>query len=248
MRFALSAAACSALLLLATTPALAVGPAHSYSLDGTLADALGGPSLSLVNGATLGPSGVSFAAGQGLALTSAAFSDSNTYSIGLDFSFSSLQNYNRIINSNGVDAGLYIHNAFDPVVDYYHFGAYDGGAFSVGDIHHLLFTRDDNGISVYLDGSNVLNTAPFSSSVITSSTVLFFVDDQSENAPGFVDSICTYNSKLSASDAAALAGGSCVANGNGGAVPEPASWTMLVGGFGLVGAATRRRRSSVAFS
>jgi hypothetical protein len=32
----------------------------------------------------------------------------------------------------------------------------------------------------------------------------------------------------------------------GGAVPEPASWAMLIAGFGLVGAAARRRRATVA--
>ncbi len=31
-----------------------------------------------------------------------------------------------------------------------------------------------------------------------------------------------------------------------GAVPEPASWAMLIAGFGLTGAAMRRRRSAVA--
>jgi hypothetical protein len=30
------------------------------------------------------------------------------------------------------------------------------------------------------------------------------------------------------------------------AVPEPASWAMLIAGFGLVGAAARRRRTVVA--
>ncbi|HWI86755.1 MAG TPA: NF038122 family metalloprotease, partial [Sphingomonas sp.] len=30
-------------------------------------------------------------------------------------------------------------------------------------------------------------------------------------------------------------------------VPEPASWAMMLGGFGLVGGALRRRRTSVAF-
>jgi hypothetical protein len=34
--------------------------------------------------------------------------------------------------------------------------------------------------------------------------------------------------------------------GGGGAVPEPASWAMLIAGFGLVGAASRRRRRSIA--
>jgi hypothetical protein len=31
----------------------------------------------------------------------------------------------------------------------------------------------------------------------------------------------------------------------GPAVPEPASWVMLIAGFGLTGAAMRRRRSTV---
>jgi len=34
---------------------------------------------------------------------------------------------------------------------------------------------------------------------------------------------------------------------NGG-VPEPASWALMLGGFGLVGGAMRRRRTSVAFA
>ena len=33
---------------------------------------------------------------------------------------------------------------------------------------------------------------------------------------------------------------------SGGAVPEPASWALMIGGFGLVGAASRRRRLAVA--
>ena len=32
------------------------------------------------------------------------------------------------------------------------------------------------------------------------------------------------------------------------AVPEPASWAMMVGGFGLAGAAMRRRRAAVSFA
>jgi hypothetical protein len=30
------------------------------------------------------------------------------------------------------------------------------------------------------------------------------------------------------------------------AVPEPASWAMMLGGFGLVGGALRRRRTTLA--
>jgi hypothetical protein len=32
------------------------------------------------------------------------------------------------------------------------------------------------------------------------------------------------------------------------AVPEPASWAMMIGGFGLLGAAARRRRTNVVFA
>ncbi len=32
---------------------------------------------------------------------------------------------------------------------------------------------------------------------------------------------------------------------NAGAVPEPASWALMIGGFGLIGSALRRRRTSL---
>lgn len=35
---------------------------------------------------------------------------------------------------------------------------------------------------------------------------------------------------------------------NAGAVPEPATWALMIGGFGLVGGAVRRRRSAVVFA
>ena len=39
-----------------------------------------------------------------------------------------------------------------------------------------------------------------------------------------------------------------VTNAVSGAVPEPASWAMMVGGFGLMGAALRRKKASVSFA
>lgn len=37
-----------------------------------------------------------------------------------------------------------------------------------------------------------------------------------------------------------------IASGGGSLVPEPAAWAMMIAGFGLVGAANRRRRAAVA--
>jgi hypothetical protein len=39
-----------------------------------------------------------------------------------------------------------------------------------------------------------------------------------------------------------------VAGASAGAVPEPASWAMMLGGFGVIGGAMRARRRSVAFA
>ena len=38
------------------------------------------------------------------------------------------------------------------------------------------------------------------------------------------------------------------AGGFTGGVPEPASWAMMLGGFGLVGSAMRRRKTAVTFA
>jgi hypothetical protein len=35
---------------------------------------------------------------------------------------------------------------------------------------------------------------------------------------------------------------------NTGAVPEPASWALMLGGFGLVGGAMRSRKAAVRFA
>ena len=46
-----------------------------------------------------------------------------------------------------------------------------------------------------------------------------------------------------------VAGVTITATNAAGAVPEPASWAMMIGGFGMIGAASRRRvRSSTTYA
>jgi hypothetical protein len=183
-------------------------------------------------------------------LSATAFANAHAFSIALDFRFDDLDRYNRILNFDGSDSGLYIHEGDGlgaPAVTYYEGIAHNGATFSAGAIHQLLFARDDDGVSVYLDGVNALNVGAYSSSA-ASQAVKLFIDDQAEEAPsGFLDSVCVFNGKLGAGDAATLAaGGGC---GNAlvdGGVPEPASWALLTAGFGLVGGTLRRRRIAFA--
>ena len=75
------------------------------------------------------------------------------------------------------------------------------------------------------------------------------------NRGGFADSSATFTTRLGddlapvVKDAIATSLTSAIAQGAGitipgavGSVPEPSSWAMLIAGFGLVGAALRRRR------
>jgi hypothetical protein len=236
-------------------PAFAtVAPDHLYSLNGSLADTMGGPALNLVGGATLGATGVEFDAGEGLALAGSAFANATDYTIALDFRFDSLPTrFSRILNMSsfgigGPDDGLYIHEG-DGLpfanVDYYSTGAaYDGGPeFTVGaqTSHHIVFSRGSATTSVYLDGADVFDLGSVSSSQIGSS-ILFFLDDFAENAPGFVSSICTYNGALGASDARAVSSGNCGAGTVASDSPEPSVWAMMVIGFCAIGSTLRRRR------
>jgi hypothetical protein len=115
----------------------------------------------------------------------------------------------------------------------------DGAAFSFGSLD-LTFAYDDQnalfggGLATYtFDGGASSETRAF------------------DNLAGF--QTFTFNTgpvtsvRISADSAFAI--DNVVLNSPAAAVPEPASWAMMLGGFGLVGGAMRRRqRSKVAFA
>ncbi len=92
------------------------------------------------------------------------------------------------------------------------------------------FTAPTN-IQFYADSTTALSAASLLISVLNSSR---------RGTPDFGGLICT--------SVAQNCGGGFTLKGGGGAggVPEPASWALMVTGFGLVGAAMRRRRTMVA--
>jgi hypothetical protein len=109
-----------------------------------------------------------------------------------------------------------------------------------------VLTRDATGNTVAYVGNTATLSFLDSGNLATINSVLnFFNDDNSvggEQSSGFVDYIRIYDTALTANEVAGLTPPVAV----GGAVPEPATWAMMLLGFGLVGTSLRLRRVSSA--
>lgn len=243
----LSIAAVTFALLAGGAAAALPAPTHIYDLNGSLVDSLGGAAL-VATGGTLTASSFDFSAGSGLT-SSATMADPAAYSIELYFRFGThAYPYARIVNTNGTDNGLYVNNSSGTErVNYYRAGPNDGSAFSLGNVHHLVFTRNATSTTVWLDGVNALVLGSDPTSII-SAPIKFFLDESYEFGTGSVDFIRLYNGALDAGAVSQLWNGGTPLGSSTltGAIPEPASWALLIAGFGLTGAALRRRRAIAA--
>jgi hypothetical protein len=218
--------ACAVFLALSTgiAPAGAAALSHLYTLNGTYADSLGGPSL-VPAGGTLDPvSGYTFPANQGVAVSN-AFANPADYSIVLDFRFTNVNGYRRIVEfkNRSSDVGFYVLNGhlnFYPVVT----SATD--QFNADTFYRVVLTRDSatNTVTAYLNGTQSLTFADGSGlGVFTGPNEVanLFIDDSvvvNEASAGFVNRIALYDGDLSAAEVAALGGPSLLtgdANRNG---------------------------------
>lgn len=218
----------------AAMPATAANLVADYQLNGTLADSLGGPDITN-NGGTLGANGITFGINQGPSL--GGFNNAESFSIVMGFSFNSLTGYRKILDfkNRSSDAGLYNLNTS---LNFYPVGSTITGQFQVGVVHRVVFTRDAGGnINTYVDGNNGLNFVDSANQATIPSVLHFFNDDfavPGEASSGFVDYIQIYDAALTNQQ---------IISGD---VPEPASWAMMIAGFGLIGATMRRRRAVTA--
>src|SRR5437773_5047711 len=127
---------------------------RDYELNGSFADALGGPVIN-PDGGTLNPTNYSFGPNQGLNVVNAlAPHDYSTsdYSIETTFSFSTLNSFRKILDfkDRTLDSGLY---NLSSALNFFPVATGPSNAFQPDVFAHLVVTRDAAGQFVgYVNG------------------------------------------------------------------------------------------------
>lgn len=213
-----------------------------FRLDGNTANQAGG-ALTLTTAGSLGATGIGFDANEGTLIS--GFSGQTDYSLELRFSFDALSGYRKIANVPGLgsDTGLYNLNG---ALNFYPIGS-SGPVFTAGELATVVVTRNAAGdFTGYVNGTQVLSFNNAGATALPGSLWLLRDDTStggSESSSGFVDYIRVYDTVLTAQQVAGL-----TPPGPVNAVPEPAAWAMMIAGFGLAGAAARRRRGIAAIA
>ena len=181
---------------------------HNYELNGSLADSLGGPSF-VAAGGTLNATDYSFAPNQGLTLSN-ALPNTGDYSILVDFSFTDLSGYRRILDfKNGTsDTGLYDLNS---ALNFYNITT-GAAVFAPNVAVRLVITRDNatDIFTGYINGSSQISFTDSTDLAVFdagSSIMRFFIDDvavPNEASAGRVGKISIYDSALTPAQVLAL--------------------------------------------
>lgn len=209
-----------------------------FELNGSLANAAG-TAATLTNGVggVLGATGITFAVNGGPTISGLGVT--STYTIDTVFSFDALSGYRKIVDFRGLtaDAGLYDLNGS---LNFYPIVTSPSTDFTVGTPTRVTFSRDATGTMLgYINGTQVFSAIDPTGLSTISSVLTFFVDDLAtgsrEASGGFVDYIRIYDGAILPAQALP------VSPVGPGAVPEPATWAMMVLGFAMLGAVTRRR-------
>jgi len=231
----LSVAAASAVFALAPANAALT---HDYEFGTDLSDSVPG-GVALVDSDRPGTSGsvnsgfYDFDKGAGLTLDSQL--PGSTYTIDIRANFREVNGYRKLVSFNNLadDQGFYI---LDGKLNFYAFQT-GTDAISAGDFFDVRLTRDGTtgDLTGYLNGVQQWTFNDSSDQFGANSQLWFLRDDTDQNgedSAGTADYIRIFDTNEGTPTSAA---------------PEPATWAMMVGGFGLIGFAMRRR-TRVAFA
>jgi Concanavalin A-like lectin/glucanases superfamily len=212
---------------------------HDYEFQNTLADSLGGPSLTSLGG-TAGPTSYNFGAEQGLSLSGALTpAQAATYTIDMYFEFDTLSGFRKILDFKGLGSDNGVYN-LSTDLNYFNFSFGPNGAFTPGTFARVDLTRDNStGVVVgYVNGVQQISFTDSTSDAVfnaANNIINFFQDDNvtggRESSAGSVKQIRIFDTALSASEIAAL-----------GTVPEPSSVVMIATGLVCTGLRTLRSR------
>jgi hypothetical protein len=228
----------SAAALFFAPAAHAANPIDDFELNGSTANSAGGGATLSYNSslATLGTAGITFAANGGP--TVSGLPSLSAWTIDTVFSFDALGGYHKIVDFSGLvsDSGVY---TLGSSLNLYPLGGDGTIDFINGTLARLTVSRTAGGaLTGWVNGTQVFTTTDPSGMFDISSALglNFFQDDAATNhneaGSGFVDYLRIYDTALSPADAS----GSGVSSG----VPEPATWAMLLFGFGLIGGVMRK--------
>jgi PEP-CTERM motif len=233
-------------LLLSVAIAPGATLTHDYNLTSSLNDLVGISPL-LSDGGSVGPTGYTFGANQGLNISSALSNVSN-YSLLMDFSFTDLTSYRKIVDFQNLasDAGFY---DLSQLLNFYPITNSIATVFDPNVQVRVVLTRDSitNTVNGYVNGVLGITFTDSSSIATFSGTngiIRFFEDDnptgQREASGGLATRISIYDGALTGSEVSALGTPSGPTTGT----PEPSTLLLLAAGFGVLGLAARSGRIS----
>lgn len=264
----LAAAALAALI--PVLPASAATLVGSYGFNNSLASAVpGGQALTLIDPKGKSGFGTDTVFGEqrtvfnflgssspseqsGLSFNTNGLLVSNDYSVALTFKFNERNSsWRRILDVSGrtSDNGFYVDNGNNLSV----FPSSGSNVnFLSGSYRNVVLTVGGGKASAFVDGgSSFSSTTPVMNLTNGPGLLTFFADNnvgggQGEWSSGSIAALRIYNGVLSAEEIAELNRVPFVAPTA--AVPEPATWAMMLAGFGLVGGTLRSRRNSLALA
>jgi hypothetical protein len=218
---------------------------HAYEFTSGVTDTVGGVNGTLYNGASVSGGKLLLDGIDDFTELSGKIipTDGSDYSLLVRYSTSGLsQNYyyEEIVSQGSSGGpGFYLGYVGGDVRLTDHFAGGTGNALSQnGGFHDLLVTSGAGGTRLFIDGVSVYTTATYLS-VGTSGSNTRFGNQfccYTENFKGSLDSVRVFSGLATYAEAT---------SGLASLVPEPASWAMMIGGFGMIGAAMRRWRPKI---